>query len=239
MPFPIFDPLYLILTIPALLFGMWAQWKVTSAVNKYSQVYTGRGNTGAAVARAMLNAYGLHNVRVERTPGFLSDHYDPLSRTLRLSPQNYDTPSVAAVGIAAHEAGHAIQHAEGYAPLQFRSALVPVVQFGSFLGPLVFMGGFFLASAGSALGWNIAAIGVLLFAATTLFSLITLPVEFDASRRAKEILVNAGFITADESSGVAKVLDAAALTYIAALVSSIATLLYYVMLLAGLRRSEE
>lgn len=239
MPFLFFDPLYLLFTIPALLFGMWAQWRVQSAVNKYSQVFTGRGNTGAAVARAMLDAYGLRNVKVERTPGFLSDHYDPLSRTLRLSPQNYDTPSVAAVGIAAHEAGHALQHAEGYFPLQLRSAIVPVVQFGSFLGPLIFMGGFMLASAGSALGWNVALAGVVLFGGTALFSLITLPVEFDASRRAKEVLVNAGFVTADEGSGVAKVLDAAALTYVAALISAVSTLLYYVFLLSGLRRSDD
>lgn len=234
-----FDPLYLVFTIPALLFGLWAQWRVQSAVNKYSQVYTGRNATGAAVARAMLNAYGLNNVKVERTQGFLSDHYDPLSRTLRLSPNNYDTPSVAAVGIAAHEAGHAIQHAENYWPLQARSAIVPVVQFGSFLGPLVFMGGFFLASAGSAFGFNVAVVGVLMFGATALFSLITLPVEFDASRRAKEILVNAGFVSADEGQGVNKVLDAAALTYVAALISALSTLLYYVFLLSGLRRSND
>ncbi len=233
-----FDPLYLLFSIPALLFGLWAQWRVQSAVNQYSQVYTGRGATGARVARAMLDAYGLNQVRVERTQGFLSDHYDPISRTLRLSPANYDTPSVAAVGIAAHEAGHALQHAEGYWPLQARSAIVPIVQFGSFLGPLIFMGGFFLASAGSSLGWNVALLGVLLFGATALFSLITLPVEFDASRRAKEILVQAGFVTGTEGAGVARVLDAAALTYVAALVSAISTLLYYVFLLTGLRRSD-
>jgi hypothetical protein len=236
-----FDPLYLVFTIPALLFGLWAQWRVQSAVNKYSQVFTGRGATGARVARAMLDAYGLNQVRVERAQGFLSDHYDPLSRTLRLSPANYDTPSVAAVGIAAHEAGHAIQHAEGYWPLQARSALVPVVQFGSFLGPLIFMGGFLLASLSGALGdlgWNVAVLGVLLFGATAVFSLITLPVEFDASRRAKEILVQGGFITNQEGSGVAQVLDAAALTYVAALISAISTLLYYVFLLTGLRRND-
>lgn len=233
-----FDPLYFLFTLPALIFGLWAQWRVQSEVRKYSQVYTGRGATGARVARAMLDAYGLNAVRVERVEGFLSDHYDPVSRTLRLSPANYDTPSVAAVGISAHEAGHALQHAEGYWPLQARSAIVPVVQFGSWLGPLVFMGGFFLASAGSALGWNIAWLGVLLFGATAVFSLITLPVEFDASRRAKEILVQGGFITGQEGSGVAKVLDAAALTYVAALASAVSTLLYYVFLLSGLRRND-
>jgi len=233
-----FSPLYLILSLPALLFGLWAQWRVKSAVDKYSRVFTGRGATGANVARSLLNAYGLSQVKVERTDGFLGDHYDPLSRTLRLSAGVHDTPSVAAVGIAAHEAGHALQHAEGYWPLQARSAIVPVVQFGSWLGPLVFMGGYFLAVAGSGFGYDVALLGVLLFGAVAVFSLITLPVEFDASRRAKEILVQGGFITSDEGGGVAKVLDAAALTYVAALVSAISTLLYYALLLSGLRRSE-
>jgi hypothetical protein len=233
-----FDPLYLVFTIPALLFGLWAQWQVKSAVSKYSQVYTGRGATGAAVARALLNAYGLNNVRVERADGFLGDHYDPLSRTLRLSPGVHDTPSVAAVGIAAHEAGHALQHAEGYWPLQARSAIVPVVQFGSFLGPLVFMAGMLLSYLGSGLGFSVASLGVLMFGAVAVFSLVTLPVEFDASRRAKDILATAGFARGEELTGVARVLDAAALTYVAALVSAISTLLYYVFLLSGLRRND-
>jgi hypothetical protein len=233
-----FSPLYFLFTLPALLFGLWAQWRVQSAVNKYSRVYTGRGTTGAAVARALLNAYGLNNVRVERAQGFLGDHYDPLSRTLRLSPNVHDTPSVTAVGIAAHEAGHALQHAEGYWPLQARSAIVPVVQFGSFLGPLVFMAGMLLAYAGSSLGFNVALLGVLLFGAVAVFSLITLPVEFDASRRAKEILATAGFARGEELAGVSQVLDAAALTYVAALVSAISTLLYYALLLSGLRRND-
>jgi hypothetical protein len=238
MFFPFYDFTYFLFALPALLFGLWAQWRVQAAISKYSRVFTGRGATGAAVARALLNAYGLSNVRVERTQGFLGDHYDPLSRTLRLSPDVHDTPSVAAVGIAAHEAGHALQQAEGYWPLQARSAIVPVVQFGSWLGPLVFMAGMFLAYAESSLGYPIAVLGVLMFAAVAVFALVTLPVEFDASRRAREVLATAGFVNAQEGSGVAEVLNAAALTYVAALVQAISTLLYYLFLLSGLRRRD-
>lgn len=225
-----FNPLYLVFALPALLLALIAQWRVQAAVNKYSRVQTGRGATGARVARAILDGYGLQNVAVERTGGFLGDHYDPLSRKLRLSPEVHDTPSVAAVGIAAHEAGHALQHAEGYWPLQVRSAIVPVVQFGSFLGPLVFMLGFLLNFTG--LAWA----GVLLFAGVALFALITLPVEFDASRRAKELLAGQGYVWGEELTGVSRVLDAAALTYVAGLAQALSTLLYYVFLLTGGRR---
>jgi Zn-dependent membrane protease YugP len=184
------------------------------------------------VARAILDGYGLQHVAVERTGGFLGDHYDPLSRTLRLSPEVHDTPSVAAVGIAAHEAGHALQHAEGYWPLQIRSAMVPVVQFGSYLGPLVFLLGFLLNFTG--LAWA----GVFLFAGVAVFALITLPVEFDASRRAKELLASQGYAWGEELTGVSRVLDAAALTYVAGLAQALSTLLYYVFLLTGFRRRE-
>jgi len=225
-----FDPLYFIFGLPALLLALLAQWRVQAAVKKYSQVYTGRGVTGASVARAILDSFGLHNVRVERTNGFLGDHYDPLSRTLRLSSEVHDTPSVAAVGIAAHEAGHALQHAEGYWPLQARSAIVPVVQFGSYLGPLVFM-------LGMVFNWTgLAWLGVILFGGVVVFSIVTLPVEFDASRRAKNLLESMGFAGGDEMQGVHQVLDAAALTYVAGLAQAISTLLYYVFVLTGNRR---
>ncbi len=232
------SPLYLLFSLPAVLLGLWAQMRVKAAVEKWSRVFTGRGATGAAIARTILNANGLSDVRVERVEGFLSDHYDPLSRTLRLSAANYDTPSVAAVGIAAHEAGHALQHAQGYWPLQIRSTIVPVVQFGSWLGPLVVMAGFALLSFGAAIGYDIAWLGVLLFGAVALFTVITLPVEFDASRRAKEFLISSGMITNEEGGGVAQVLDAAALTYVAAAVSAISTLMYYVLMLSGMRRRD-
>ena len=225
-----FDPLYLVFALPALLLALVAQWRVQAAVKKYSGVPTGRGATGARVARAILDGHGLQQVAVERTNGFLSDHYDPLSRTLRLSPEVHDTPSVAAVGIAAPETGHALQHAEGYWPLQIRSAIVPVVQFGSYLGPLVFLLGFLLNFTG--LAW----VGVLLFAGVAVFALITLPVEFDASRRAKELLTGQGYVWGEEAVGVSRVLDAAALTYVAGLAQALSTLLYYVFLLTGFRR---
>ncbi len=227
-----FNPLYLVFSLPALLLALIAQWRVQAAINKYSRIYTGRGATGARVARAILDGYGLQHVAVERTSGFLGDHYDPLSRTLRLSPEVHDTPSAAAVGIAAHETGHALQHAEGYWPLQARSAIVPVVQFGSYLGPLVFLLGFLLNFTG--LAWA----GVFLFAGVAVFALITLPVEFDASRRAKELLASQGYAWGEELTGVSRVLDAAALTYVAGLAQALSTLLYYVFLLTGFRRRE-
>ncbi len=228
-----FNPMYLVFSLPALLLALYAQWRVQAAVNKYSQVFTGRGATGARVARAMLDGYGLNNVQVERTNGFLGDHYDPRNRTLRLSPDVYDTPSVAAVGIAAHETGHALQHAEGYWPLQARSLMVPAVQFGSYLGPLVFMLGFFLNFT------ELAWVGVLMFGAVAVFALITLPVEFDASRRAKELLAGQGYVWGEELTGVNRVLDAAALTYVAGLAQALSTLLYYVFLLTGMRRRSD
>ena len=225
-----FNPLYFVFAFPALVLALIAQWRVQAAIKKYSQVLTGRGLTGGRVARAILDSFGLRDVAVERTNGFLGDHYDPLSRTLRLSRDVFDTPSVAAVGIAAHEAGHALQHAEGYWPLQARSAIVPVVQFGSYLGPIVFILGFLLRL--TPLAWA----GVFLFAGVALFALITLPVEFDASRRAKELLANQGYVWGEELTGVTRVLDAAALTYVAGLAQALTTLLYYVFLLTGGRR---
>lgn len=234
-----FDPMYLLFSLPALLLGFWAQMRVQSAFNKYSRVRAWSGMTGAEAARRILDSYGLMNVGVEQTQGFLSDHYDPSSKKLRLSPGVYQSNSVAAVGIAAHEAGHALQHAEGYAPLQARSALVPAVQIGSWLGPIVFIAGFLLLQfTRGDLGINIAWAGVGLFGATALFSVITLPVEFDASKRAKALLTQKGIVSTTEAGGVNAVLDAAALTYVAGAIQAISTLLYYVFLLSGLSRRE-
>jgi Zn-dependent membrane protease YugP len=181
--------------------------------------------------------HGINDIRIEETKGFLSDHYDPRKRVLRLSPDVGRSPSIAAVGVAAHEAGHALQHAKGYAPLQLRTSLVPAVQFGSWLGPLIFMGGFFLqAFTGSAFGFQIALIGLILFALTAVFSIITLPVELDASRRAKKELVAIGILSSGEMKGVNTTLNAAALTYVAAAVAAIGQVLYYAFLLFGRRR---
>lgn len=226
-----FDPLYLVFALPALLLGLYAQMKVQGAVNKYSQVATTRGVTGGQVARFLLDSEGLNNVRVEETGGFLSDHYDPRAKVLRLSPDVYRGRSVAAAGIAAHEMGHALQDARGYAPLALRSAMVPTVQFGSWLGPLIFIAGFLLNL--TTLAW----VGLILFAGVAAFALVTLPVEFDASRRAKQLLVDRGVLVSQEMQGINSVLDAAALTYVAAAAQAISTLLYYAFLLMG-RRDE-
>lgn len=227
-----FNPMYFVFALPALILAMIAQWRVSAAVNRYSRVPTARGVTGARVARALLDSAGLQDVAVERTGGVLSDHYDPRSRTLRLSPGVFDTPSVAAVGIAAHEAGHALQHADRYLPLQARSAIVPVVQFGSFLGPIVFFLGLLLNI--TELAWG----GVILFGGVALFALVTLPVEFDATRRAKQLLQQFGYASGSEMKGVNAVLDAAALTYVAGLAQALSTLLYYIFLLTGMRRRD-
>lgn len=226
--------LYLLFSLPALLLGLWAQFKVQGSFNKFSQVRTISGVRGAEVARRILDLHGLRSVRVEQVEGFLSDHYDPTQRVLRLSPNVYQGNSIAAAGIAAHEAGHALQHQQGYAFLSLRSMMVPTVQIGSWIGPLIFMLGFFIAGA---LGNSLAWIGVALFAAVALFSVVTLPVEFDASKRAKELLVGAGLLAQTEMRGVNTVLDAAALTYVAGAVQAISTLVYYVFLLGG-RRDE-
>lgn len=227
-----FDPLYLILALPGLLLGLWAQVRVKGTFNKYAKVRTTRNASGAEIARFLLDQQGLQDVRIEEVQGFLSDHYDPRTRILRLSSDVYRTPSVAAAGVAAHEMGHALQHSIGYGPLRLRSAIVPAVQFGSSLAPILFIIGFLLNF--TTLAW----VGVILFGLAVLFSLITLPVEFDASKRAKALLNQSGVMSAQELQGVDKVLDAAALTYLAAAVAAIGQLLYYVLLLTGSGRRD-
>ena len=224
---------YLLFSLPALLLGIWAQARVKGAFNKYSKQRTYANFTGAQVAKYILENNGLYDVRVEQTGGMLSDHYDPLQKVLRLSPDVYGTPSIAAAGIAAHEAGHALQDAEGYAPLKFRSTIVPAVQIGSWLGPIIFMVGlFFAGQTGTYIAWT----GLILFAATAVFALITLPVEINASNRAKAWLSTSGVIHTGEMEGINKVLDAAAWTYVAAAIQAISTVLYYAFLLTGRRR---
>lgn len=226
----IFNPYWLIFALPGLILGLWAQSRVRGAFNKYSKVRTARGVTGAQVARTLLDDQGLFNVQIEESKGLLSDHYDPRKRVLRLSPDVYREPSVAAAGIAAHEMGHALQHAGGYFPLQIRSAIVPAAQVGSMLAPWLFIIGFLLQFM------QLAWLGLILFGVAVIFTLITLPVEFDASKRAKKLLASNGILIGDEMKGVNKVLDAAALTYVAAAVAAIGQFLYYLMLLGGGRR---
>ncbi len=228
-----FDPLYFLFALPAMLLGLWAQFRVKGTFNKFSQVRSARGMTGAQAARSILDSAGLRDVAVERSGGFLSDHYDPRSKTLRLSDATYGSPSVAALGVAAHEAGHALQDQQNYAPLRLRSSLVPAVQFGSWLGPIIFMAGLFLSST---IGTSLAWVGLAIFGVSAVFALVTLPVEFDASKRAKQILVAQGILGEQEMVGVNRVLDAAALTYVAAAIQAVTTLLYYAYILLGRNR---
>ena len=225
---------FLIAFIVPMVLGFWAQHRVKSTFAKNLEVPVANGLTGAQVARRILDANGLNEVPVEETPGALSDHYDPRSRTLRLSEAHYHGRSVAAAAIAAHEAGHAIQHARRYAPLALRTFYVPLAALGSNLSiPLILLGAIF--------HWpTLLLAGVILFSAVVLFQVLTLPVEFDASRRAKRILAESGLLTADhEARGVSSVLNAAAMTYVAATVQAVMTLLYYLYalgLLGGRRQ---
>jgi uncharacterized protein len=224
------DPLFWLFVLPGLLLGAYAQSRIKLNMAKYSQVPIGGGLTGAEVARRILDEAGLHDVAIEATPGMLSDHYDPRTKRLRLSQNVYYAPTVAAAGIAAHEAGHAIQDAEDYFPLEARTYIVPVVQLSAQIAPWLFIGGLMLNS--TTLTW----IGVILFGASSLFSLITLPVEFNASARALNQLVSHGIIRNEEQlQGVKKVLSAAAWTYVAAAMSAIGTWLFYIVLMLGSR----
>ena len=226
------DPMWFLFAAPGFLLALWAQWRVKSNFKKYSEVGTRRGMTGAQAAAALMRHGGVEGVTVEPTGGMLTDHYDPTSRTLRLSQQNYHGNSVAAVGIAAHEAGHALQHARNYVPMYLRSAIVPVANFGSTAGIWLFF-------IGAIATWQPLMIaGIIGFAAAVVFQLVTLPVEFDATSRAKRLVVEAGIVGEDERHGMDKVLNAAAWTYIAAALSAIGTLLYLVLrsgLLGGRR----
>jgi hypothetical protein len=227
-----FDLHYLLYVfLPCLILGIWAQIKLSHAYGKYSQVPVESGMSGAQAAREILDQAGLTNVPVEEIPGHLTDHYDPTKRALFLSSDNFHGQTVAAVGVAAHESGHALQHQAAYGLFQARMALVPVTQFASTIyAGLLFLGWF--------MGFLKIALPIIIvtFAIITLFQLVTLPVEYDASRRAKEQLFRLGLVHEQERAGVSKVLDAAALTYVAALVSSILTLLYYLTLARGSRR---
>jgi hypothetical protein len=233
-----FEPMYLAFILPALALSLWASWRTRSTFKKYSKVRTLSGLTGAQAAQRLLDAAGIDDVTVVATRGTLSDHYNPVTKKLALSEPVYGTASVAAVGVACHEAGHAIQHARAYKPLWIRSMLVPTANIGSSLGYLTMMLGLFLVYAGQQLGQTVILFGAVLFSAVLLFQVVTLPVEFDASARAKKLAFEHGIVMDQERAGMAKVLNAAALTYVAAVVSTLMTLLYFLLrsgLLGGRR----
>jgi len=226
-----FDPLYLMIMGVGLVISLFAQAKVKMAMRKYSQIPSASGLTGAQAASQMLRANGISGVGIEQVSGFLSDHYDPRKKVLRLSPDIYGGTSVAALGVACHEAGHALQDAKGYAPLFLRNAMVPVASFGSTGGIWMIVIGMVLgAASGSGIGSVIAMLGFYLLLAGVIFTVVTLPVEFNASSRAKTQLVSLGMVRSpEEQRGVTKVLNAAAMTYVAAATVAILQLFYWAM----------
>lgn len=219
MPYFYFDYYYLILVVPAMLLAIWAQVQVKTTYRKYSRVPNSRGMTGAYAAQAVLNFYGITDVRIERVSGNLTDHYDPRSKVIRLSDGVYNSSTVAAIGIACHEAGHAAQHAENYAPIKIRNAIIPVCNIGSTIGiPLALIGWIFSFSI-------LIYVGLGLYAAVFIFQVATLPVEFNASRRAIKVIDETQLLRDDEIGGAKKVLAAAAMTYVASMIVSLANLL--------------
>ncbi len=218
-----FDPLYFVFLAPGMLLSLWASWKVKSTFQHYSEVPSRSGMTGAQAAAELMRRRGIRDVAVEEVPGFLSDHYDPGAKVLRLSPDVYHGYSLASLGVAAHEAGHAIQHATDYGPLKFRSWVVKPAQIGSNFGMI--LSGIGLAMHSTGMVWA----GVVLFSAFVIFTLVTLPVEFNASSRAVAVLEQEGIIRSDEVPGTRAVLNAAALTYVAGAITAIMQLLYFLM----------
>ena len=226
------DPYFIILVVPALILGLLAQALVSSTYKKYDKVMNQRGLTGEAAALALLSANGLRQVRIEKVAGRLSDNYDPRTQVLHLSDSTIASRSVAAVGVAAHETGHAIQQAEGYLPNRIRALLVPAANLGSFAGP-------YLAIFGLILNFGLLVnIGIALFAAAVVFYLVTLPVEFDASRRAIRMLGDSGMLSDEELSGARKVLRAAAMTYVASALAAIASLVRLLLLANSGRKKD-
>jgi Zn-dependent membrane protease YugP len=228
----IIDPLYLLFALPGVLLSLWASVYTRSTFAKFSRIRSSRGLTGAQAAYQMLARKGVRDVSIEQTAGMLTDHYDPRTRTLRLSSNVYNSTSLAAIGVACHEAGHALQHAANYTWLGLRSALVPVTSFGSNMAYILFIIGFIMRSQ------QLILFGALLFSVAVIFSIITLPVEWNASARAKVAMVQAGIVSDQESRQAGRVLNAAFLTYVAAAVSAILTLLYY-LLRAGVFGSDD
>ncbi len=228
------DYLYLILVLPAVIFSLWASIRVNTTFKKYSKIRSMRGITGAEAARRVLDANGLQHIRIEQIPGNLTDHYDPRSDVIRLSESVYGNTSVAAIGVACHEAGHAVQHAENYAPVKIRAAIIPVTNIGSRLAiPLIILGILLNSLASAPEFLVIAYIGVACYGLCTLFQLVTLPSEFDASRRALRCIESYGILGSEEIGGARRVLTAAAMTYVAALAVSLMQLLRLFLMVSG------
>lgn len=227
-----FDPVYLLFSAPALILMIYAQFKVMSAYGKYSKVANMRGATGAQIARTLMGASGIKDVNIEETRGQLSDHYDPRGKVLRLSQGVFGSTSVAAIGISAHEVGHAVQDHNGFFAMKIRNVLVPAANLGSWLGYILFIVGVIIGL--SKMVW----LGVAFFSAAVAFALITLPVELDASRRAKKMLNGLGLVSITEQKAVNSVLSAAALTYVASLLQAVSSLMYFVFVALGMSRKE-
>ena len=226
------DMYYIVLVVPCILLAMWAQFQVKSTFNRYAQVRNQHGITGAQAAAAVLQQNGVRDVRIERVGGNLTDHYDPRDNVIRLSDSVYSSCSVASVGVAAHEAGHAVQYATGYGPIRLRAVIIPVTQLGSTAAfPLLLLGLFLNAKI-------FVTIGILAFALSTVFQLVTLPVEINASRRGLAAIENGGLLTEDEYPMAKKTLTAAAMTYVAALATSLAQLLRLLLLFGGRNRND-
>lgn len=228
---------YLIFMLPALLLGLWAQAKVKHTFNKYNKISNSRGMTGAQAARMVLDKNGLSYVRIERVSGQLTDHYDPRDNVIRLSSPVYNSTSIGAVGVACHEAGHAVQHAEEYTPIKLRNAIIPVCNIGSSVGPILIIIGCLFA--GNQFGRSLIFFGILLYSLIAVFQLITLPVEFDASGRALTIIRDSGMFADEDYRGAKKVLSAAAMTYVAALITSVMQILYYAVRFLGAGRRND
>ena len=232
-----FDWTYLVLVLPCVLLSLWASSNVNSTFKKYSQQYSTRRLTGAEAARRVLSANGVHGVRIDRVGGNLTDHFDPKTNVIRLSDSVYDSTSTAAIGVAAHEAGHAVQYAQDYAPIKLRSAIIPLTNFGSKLAmPLILIG--LLLSFAEGFSFFFVYLGIACFGLSLVFQLVTLPVEFNASRRAMVAIEEGGFLTTEEQKGARKTLKAAALTYVAATATALAQLLRLILIFGRRHRRD-
>ncbi len=233
-----FDMTYIVLVLPFVILSLWASANVNSTFKKYAKQYSARRITGAEAAQRVLSAHGVSNVRIERVGGNLTDHYDPRTNVIRLSDSVYSSTSTAAIGVACHEAGHAVQYAHNYGPIKLRAAIIPVTNLGSRLAmPLILLG--LLLSTFAEMSYALVYLGIACFGLSLVFQLITLPVEFDASRRAMQTISSAGILTEEEQRGARKTLTAAALTYVAAAAVSLMQLLRLVMLFGGGRRRDD